>query len=246
MSDRIAPPEEFVRNARLQAGDYEEHYRRSIEDPDGFWAEEARRIDWVRFPTLISNWSYDPVEIRWFEDGVLNLCHNCVDRHLADKADTPAIIWEGDEPGATRTLSYGELYAEVVRMANSLKALGAGKGDRVTLYMPMIPEAAVAMLACARIGAVHNVIFGGFSPDAIHGRLEDSASRFVVTADGGMRGGSLVPAQGQCRCRHRQGCEVDAVLVVRHLGNDIAWTQGRDHWLHDMARWCPKTARPSR
>ncbi|HEX9933356.1 MAG TPA: acetyl-coenzyme A synthetase N-terminal domain-containing protein, partial [Allosphingosinicella sp.] len=134
MADRIAPPEGIARAAHFGPADYEERYRRSIEDPDGFWAEEAQRIDWVRAPARISNWSFDPVDIKWFEDGVLNLCHNCVDRHLADKADTVAIIWEGDEPGTTRTLTYAQLYAEVVRMANCLKALGAGRGDRVTIY----------------------------------------------------------------------------------------------------------------
>jgi acetyl-CoA synthetase len=244
MSDRIAPPEEIVRNAHVSAEDYETRYRRSIEDPEGFWAEEAARIDWVRAPTRIANWSFDPVEIRWFGDGVLNLCHNCVDRHLADKADGPAIVWEGDEPGVTRTLSYGALYAEVVRMANSLKALGAGKGDRVTLYMPMIPEAAVAMLACARIGAVHNVIFGGFSPDAIHGRLEDSASRFIVTADAGRRGGRLIPLKANVDAALAKGAAVDAVLVVRLVGNEVAMREGRDHWYEDVAALVPDVCEP--
>jgi acetyl-CoA synthetase len=244
MAERIAPPEEIVRNASVSAEQYETLYRRSVEDPDGFWADEAQRIDWVTPPTRIANASFDPVEIRWFEDGVLNLCHNCVDRHLADKADSAAIIWEGDEPGVTRTLSYGELYGEVVRMANSLKALGAGKGDRVTLYMPMIPEAAIAMLACARIGAVHNVIFGGFSPDAIHGRLEDSASRFVVTADAGMRGGRLVPLKANVDAALAKGANVDAVLVVRHVGCDVAMQEGRDHWYSDIVALVPDTCPP--
>ncbi|HEX8193478.1 MAG TPA: acetate--CoA ligase [Allosphingosinicella sp.] len=244
MAERIAPPEEIVRNASVTAEAYETLYRRSVEDPDGFWADEARRIDWATAPTRIANWSFDPVEIRWFEDAVLNLCHNCVDRHLADKADSAAILWEGDEPGVTRTLSYGELYAEVVRMANSLKALGAGKGDRVTLYMPMIPEAAVAMLACARIGAVHNVIFGGFSPDAIHGRLEDSASRFVVTADAGMRGGRLVPLKANVDAALAKGAQVDAVLVVRHVGCEVSMQEGRDHWYADVAALVPDTCPP--
>jgi acetyl-CoA synthetase len=244
MAERIAPPEEIVRNASVTAEQYEALYRRSVDDPDGFWADEARRIDWVTAPTRIADASFDPVEIRWFEDGVLNLCHNCVDRHLADKADSAAIIWEGDEPGVTRTLSYGALYAEVIRMANSLKALGAGKGDRVTLYMPMIPEAAVAMLACARIGAVHNVIFGGFSPDAIHGRLEDSASRFVVTADAGMRGGRLVPLKANVDAALAKGAAVDAVLVVRHVGCDVAMQEGRDHWYADVAALVPDTCPP--
>ena len=168
-------------------------YRRSLADPDGFWAEQAQRIDWQKRRRGSPTASFDPVDIKWFEDGILNLCHNCVDRHLEARSADVAILWEGDDPGVTRTLTYGELHAEVVRMANCLKALGAAKGDRVTLYLPMIPEAAVAMLACARIGAVHCVVFGGFSPEALHGRIEDCASRFVVTADGGRRGGKLVP-----------------------------------------------------
>jgi acetyl-CoA synthetase len=244
MADRIAPPEEIVRRAYVDAEAYEALYRSSVTDPDAFWAGEARRIDWMTPPTRISDWSYDPVEIRWFEDGVLNLCHNCVDRHLADKADSPAILWEGDEPGTTRALTYAELYAEVVRMANSLKALGAGKGDRVTLYMPMIPEAAVAMLACARIGAVHNVIFGGFSPEAIHGRLDDSASRFIVTADAGMRGGRLVPLKANVDAALAKGAAVDAVLVVRHVGCEVTMEDGRDHWYSDVAALVPDTCPP--
>ena len=156
----------------------------------------------------------------------------------ARSADT-AIVWEGDEPGVTRTLSYGELHAEVARMANGLKALGAGKGDRVTLYMPMIPEAAVAMLACARIGAVHSVVFGGFSPEALHGRIEDCASRFVVTADGGLRGGKLVPLKANVDAALERGAEVDGVIVVRHLGNEIAMHGGRDHWYHELGATVP-------
>jgi acetyl-CoA synthetase len=239
MDRTIPPPEATAASAHYRLADYEERYRRSIEDPDAFWAEEARRIDWVKAPTRIADWSYDPVDIRWYEDGILNLCHNCVDRHLADKADTAAIVWEGDEPGVTRTLTYAQLYAEVVRMANCLKALGVAKGDRVTLYMPMIPEAAVAMLACARIGAVHSVVFGGFSPEALHGRIEDCASRFVVTADGGMRGGRLVPLKANVDAALAKGAKVDAVLVVRHLGNDIAFAEGRDHWYHELGALVP-------
>ncbi|HEX8667253.1 MAG TPA: AMP-binding protein, partial [Allosphingosinicella sp.] len=239
MIERVSPPAELVRTAHADADDYERLYQRSLVDPDGFWRDEMQRIDWYEEPTRISSWSFDPVDIRWFEDGVLNLCHNCVDRHLEARADQAALIFEGDEPGSGRTLSYGALYREVVRMANCLKALGAAKGDRVTIYMPMIPEAAVAMLACARIGAVHSVVFGGFSPDALHGRIEDCASRFVVTADGGKRGGRLVPLKANVDAALAKGGDVEAVLVVRHLGNDIGWTEGRDHWLHDMAALVP-------
>jgi acetyl-CoA synthetase len=219
-------------------------YARSLNDPDAFWAEQAGRIDWIEAPSRAGNWSFDPVDIRWYEDGVLNLCHNCVDRHLEARADQVAILFEGDEPGTGRSLTYGELYREVVRMANCLKALGAGRGDRVTLYMPMIPEAAVAMLACARIGAVHSVVFGGFSPEALHGRIEDCASRFVITADGGKRGGRLVPLKANVDAALAKGAGVEAVLVVRHLGNEIDWTEGRDHWLHDMAALVPDECPP--
>jgi acetyl-CoA synthetase len=239
MPDRIDPPEALVATAHANVADYDRLYRQSLEDPDGFWAEQARRIDWYRFPTGISNWSFDPVEIKWFEDGILNLCHNCVDRHLDARAVQVALLFEADEPGQGRAITYGELYREVVAMANSLKALGAGKGDRITLYMPMIPEAAVAMLACARIGAVHSVVFGGFSPEALHGRIEDCASRIVVTADGGMRGGRLVPLKANVDAAVAKGAELDAVLVVRHLGNGIAWTEGRDHWFDALRAAVP-------
>ncbi|HEX8574080.1 MAG TPA: acetate--CoA ligase [Allosphingosinicella sp.] len=239
MDRSIPPPAELVAASHANAADYEAMYRQSLDDPDTFWAGQARRIDWVRAPTRISGWSFDPVEIKWYEDGVLNLCHNCVDRHLEARADQAAVVFEGDEPGSGRTLTYGELHREVVVMANALKALGAGKGDRVTLYMPMIPEAAVAMLACARIGAVHSVVFGGFSPEALHGRIEDCSSRFVVTADGGMRGGRLVPLKANVDSALAKGSAVEAVLVVRHLGNAVEWHADRDHWFQDMAGLVP-------
>jgi acetyl-CoA synthetase len=234
MAQTISPPDAARADTHCTADQYETLYRRSIEDPDGFWAEQARRIDWEAVPERIANWSWDPVDIKWFEDGILNLCHNCVDRHLPARAGEPAIVWEGDAPGETRILSYGDLHGQVVRMANALKALGAGKGDRVTLYMPMIPEAAVAMLACARIGAVHSVVFGGFSPEALHGRIEDCASRFIVTADGGMRGGKLVPLKANVDAALARGAKVDAVLVVLHLGNAIETVAGRDHFWDEL------------
>ena len=237
--ERIPPPSEAIRNSHCTADQYDALYRRSIEDPDGFWAEQAQRLDWDRQPTRIGDWSFDPVDIRWFEDGILNLCHNCVDRHLAERSQQVAILWEGDEPGDVRSLTYGELHAEVVRMANVLKSVGAAKGDRITLYMPMIPEAAVAMLACARIGAVHSVVFGGFSPEALHGRIEDCASRIVVTADGGKRGGKLVPLKANVDEALRKGAEVDAVIVVRHLGDPVEMKSGRDHYYHELAAVVP-------
>ena len=234
MIDRVPPSEQAASDAHFSAADYAALYRRSLQDPDGFWAEQARRIDWVKPPTRISNWSFDPVDISWFEDGVLNLCYNCVDRHLPERGQDTALIWEADEPGVTRRLTYAELHAEVCRMANALKALGVRKGDRVTLYLPMIIEAAVAMLACARIGAVHSVVFGGFSPEALHGRIQDCESRFVITADGGMRGGRLVPLKANVDAALAKGTDVSAVLTVRHLGNETGWDADRDHWYHEM------------
>jgi acetyl-CoA synthetase len=239
MSARIPPPAEAIEGTHCTLSEYERLYRHSIEDPDGFWAEQAQRIGWYRAPTVVANWSWDPVDVRWYEDGSLNLCWNCVDRHLEIHADQPALIWEGDEPGVTRTLSYAALYREVVRMANALKALGAGKGDRVTLYMPMILDAAVAMLACARIGAVHSVVFGGFSPDALRGRIEDCGSRFLITADGGRRGGRLVPLKENVDKALERGGPIEAVLVVRHLGTEVAMRDGRDHWYHELGALVP-------
>lgn len=234
MDIRIPPPASATAGTHCTADQYEALYRRSLEDSDAFWAEQAKRIDWVRFPARVANWSYDPVSIRWFEDGVLNLCYNCVDRHLDTRGDQPALVWEGDEPGVTRTLTYRELHGEVVRMALALRKLGAKKGDRVTIYMPMILEAAVAMLACARIGAVHSVVFAGFSPEALHSRIEDCDSRIVITADGGMRGGKLVPLKANVNAALEHGGSVDAVLVVRHTGHTVEMQSPRDHWLDEM------------
>jgi len=239
MSEQIPPPADAVANTHCTAADYETLYRQSIADPDTFWRGQAQRIEWVKFPDRIANWSYDPVDIKWFEDGVLNLCHNCVDRHLPDRADDVALIWEGDEPGVTRSITYGQLHAEVVKMANCLKMLGARKGDRITLYMPMIIDAAVAMLACARIGAVHSVVFGGFSPEALRGRIQDCGSRIVVTADGGARAGRLIPLKANVDAALDGGPEVDAVLVVRHAGNDVKIVEGRDHWYHEIGETVP-------
>jgi acetyl-CoA synthetase len=240
MSEKISPPVDAIQNTHCTAERYETLYRQSIEDQDSFWREQARRIDWIEEPQKIANWSFNPADIRWFEDGALNLCYNCVDRHLPTKGDDLALIWEGDEPGVTKRLTYNELYAEVVRMANCLKALGASKGDRITLYMPMILEAAVAMLATARIGAIHSVVFGGFSPEALRGRIEDCASRFVITADGGMRGGKLIPLKANVDAAV-EGTDMEAVLVVRHAGNAVSMIEGRDHWHDDMGKTVPDT-----
>ncbi len=216
--------------------DYERDYAISLNDPDRFWRERIGIVDWLRTPTVMGNWSFDPVDIRWFEDGVLNACANCVDRHLPARANDRAIVWEPDDPAApTRTLTYAELYTEVCRFANALRAIGVGKGDRVTIYLPMIAEAAIAMLACARIGAVHSVVFAGFSADAIAGRIDDAKSDFVITADEGRRGGKTIPLKltvDDAIAKAWHG--VKAVLVVRNTGADVPMTAGRDHWWHDI------------
>ena len=218
------------------AAQYEELYRRSVDDPDGFWLEQAKRLDWETPPAKGGNWSYDPVEIKWFEDGVLNLCHNAVDRHLAERGDATALIFEPDDPDSpSRTLTFAQLHAEVVQMANALKALGVKKGDRVTLYMPMVVEGTLAMLACARIGAIHSVVFGGFSPEALAGRITDCDSRFVITADSGLRGGKTIPLKANVdTALALDGVQVEGVLVVRHTGAEVDFVEGRDHWYHDL------------
>ena len=212
-------------------------------DPDGFWRNQIGRLDWLTRPTAMANWSFDPVDIRWFEDGVLNASANCLDRHPADAV---AIVWEADDPVTpARHITYGELLAATCRMANVLTGLGVARGDRVTIYLPMIPEAAIAMLACARIGAVHSVVFAGFSPEAIAGRIADAGSRIVITADGGWRGGKPLPLKAAVDAAVAIA-PVEAVLVVRHAGIAIAMTDGRDHWWHErvagVANTCPPAA----
>ncbi|WOE74945.1 acetate--CoA ligase [Alterisphingorhabdus coralli] len=232
-----APPQA---NTHCTAADYDRLYAQSVSDPDAFWGTQAERIDWMTPPTVISNWDYDPVDIKWFEDGVLNICHNALDRHVAaGKGDVTALIFEPDDPNSeARKLTYAELLSEVSKMANCLKAMGVKKGDRVTIYMPMIPEGAMAMLACARIGAIHSVVFGGFSPEALAGRIEDCGSRFVITADAGLRGGKTVPLKANVDAAIDEPdheTPLDGVLVVNHVGADIAMVQGRDHWYHKLA-----------
>ena len=247
----LPPSEPFVpvppaaaANTHTSAADYERLYAESIADPDAFWAKEAERLDWFTPPTKIANWSFDPVSIKWYEDGVLNLCHNALDRHVAaGRGDRTAIIFEPDAPdGEARTISYAALLADVIRMANTLKKLGVRKGDRVTIYMPMIPEGAVAMLACARIGAIHSVIFGGFSPEAIHGRIEDCGSDWVICADEGLRGGRTIPLKANVD-KALERVAVKGVLVIAHTGGDIAMKEGRDHWYDalsaDVGAECP-------
>ena len=237
--DTIYPVTDPVRERALidEAG-YHEMYARSIEDNEAFWAEQAQRIDWIKPFTKVKDVSYakDDLHIRWYEDGTLNACYNCVDRHLDTKGDDVAIIWEGDDPSRDLKITYKDLHERVCKFANALKALGAKRGDRITLYMPMIPEAAISMLACARIGAVHSVVFGGFSPDALAGRIVDCESNIVVTADEGLRGGRVVPlkANVDAALENPDVTTLEKVLVVRNTGNDVGWVDGRDEWLHEV------------
>jgi acetyl-CoA synthetase len=217
-------PQEWADNALIDAETYADKYRRSVEDPDSFWREEARRIDWLQPFTKVKNTSFDEDTfcIRWFEDGTLNLAANCLDRHLAKRADQVAIIWEPDDPSEPgRTLTYADLHAETCRFANLLKAEGVRRGDRVTIYLPMVPEAAVAMLACARIGAVHSVVFAGFSPEALGSRIVDCDSEFVITADEGLRGGKTIPLKANVNAALARHGNVRRVIMLRHTGADV-------------------------
>lgn len=222
-------PSEWAQRARMTLSGYETARVAARERPDSFWGEQARRLDWMTVPTTIKDVSYDKADfrIRWFADGVLNVAWNCLDRHLETRGDETAIIWEGDEPTESGTLTYRELHAEVCRMANVLKDLGVVKGDRVTVYLPMIPAAAVAMLACARIGAIHSVVFGGFSPDSLAGRIEDCGSRVVITTDEGVRGGKRIPLKANVDAALEK-VGVDRVLVIKHTGADVPIIAGRD------------------
>ncbi len=223
-------PPEWARRAHINAAGYEAAVRRIETDQDGYWREFGGRLDWMRPFSKVKDVSFaaDDFRIRWYEDGILNVSANCLDRHLAKRGDATAFIWEGDNPADSRELTYREVHAEVCRMANVLKAHGVEKGDRVTIYLPMIPEAAFAMLACARIGAVHSVIFGGFSPDSIAGRIQDCASRIVITADEGVRGGRTVPLKANVDQALQSCPDVDRVLVVGRTGADVSMRAGRD------------------
>ncbi|RME66566.1 MAG: acetate--CoA ligase [Alphaproteobacteria bacterium] len=230
----IAVPPSARQHSHCTDAQYAALYAQSLEDPDDFWRTQARRIDWFRPFTKVKDTRFSgDVSIKWFEDGVLNACYNCIDRHLPDKANAVAIIWEGDNPAYHHAITYQQLYAHVCRMANVLKKLGVKKGDRVTIYLPMIPEAVYAMLACARIGAIHSVVFGGFSPDSLAGRIQDCDSSVVITADSGVRGGKTVPLKANVDEALQQCPGIDAVLVVRHTGVAVGWQAGRDHWYHE-------------
>ena len=232
MSDELMfdVPADIAANALVDDALYEKMYAESVSDPDAFWGEHGRRIDWIKPYSKVKNTRYgkDDVSIKWYEDGTLNACVNCVDRHLATRGDQTAIIWEGDEPDQDARISYTQLHEEVCRFANVLKSRGVKKGDRVTIYMPMIPEATYAMLACARIGAVHSVVFGGFSPDALAGRILDCESSCVITADEGIRGGKKIPLKANTDAALAQCPDVDTVIVVTRTGGAVDMQAGRD------------------
>ena len=229
-------PEEWKQRAWIDNERYLAEYQRSIADPESFWSEHGRRIDWIKPFTKVKDSSYSgDVHVRWFYDGTLNVSQNCLDRHLAARGDQAAIIWEGDDPDEQRHITYRELHREVCRFANVLKGRGVKKGDRVTIYLSMIPELAYAMLACARIGAVHSIVFGGFSPDSLAGRIHDADCKVVITADEGIRGGRTIPLKATTDEAAAKAPSVDTVIVVRRTGGDINWVDGRDHWYHELA-----------
>ena len=230
-------PAEIAANAHIDAEKYQAMYRASIDDPEGFWAEQAEEfVTWTKKWDKVSDYSFDAsnLYIKWFEGGKLNVAYNCLDRHLDRRGDQVAIIWEGDDPAEDRKITYRELYTQVCKLGNVLKSRGVGKGDRVCIYMPMIPEATVAMLACARIGAVHSVVFGGFSPDSLRERILDSDCRTLITADEGLRGGRRVPLKKNADTALRECPNLSTVVVVKRTGGDIDWTDGRDIW-YDQA-----------
>jgi acetyl-CoA synthetase len=236
MPDIIPVKPERAKAAWIDEAKYKAMYRQSLSDPDAFWGEQGKSLDWIKPYTKVKNASFTgDVNIRWFEDGALNVAANCIDRHLPERANQPAIIWEGDDPNEQKIITYAELHAEVCRFANVLKAQGVAKGDCVTIYMPMIPEAAYAMLACARIGAVHSVVFGGFSPDSIKDRILDCQSKLVITADEGLRGGKKIPLKANVDAALKSCPCVTSVIVVKRTGGVVAWDAKRDHWYADCA-----------
>jgi len=246
MSESLTFPvsAEALANTHCTNEQYLEIYERSITDPVGFWADEAKRIDWIKPFTKVKNTDFTGnISIKWFEDGTLNACVNCVDRHLPEKVDVTALIWEGDDPAVSAHITYGELYGHVNRFGNVLRKQGVKKGDRVTLYMPMIPEAIYAMLACARIGAVHSIVFGGFSPEALAGRILNCKSDYVITADEGLRGGKPIPLKANVDKALEQCPHVSSVIVVKRTGGKTGWVAGRDVWYHEesasVAADCP-------
>ncbi|EPL9571862.1 acetate--CoA ligase [Providencia rettgeri] len=233
-------PAEIAKNALITEQQYNDEYQRSIQDPEGFWGEKGKIVDWIKPYTRVKNTSFDPghIDIRWFEDGTLNLSANCLDRHLAEKGDQVAIIWEGDDPSSSKNVTYRELHHDVSQFANVLKKQGIRKGDVVAIYMPMVVEAAVAMLACARIGAIHTVIFAGFSPEAVSGRVIDCKAKLIITADEGLRAGRAIPLKKNVddALANPQVTTVASVIVYQRTGNAPSWVEGRDLWWHDVTK----------
>ncbi len=239
MEQHIFPvTDEWARRAHIDKAKYLEMYKASVEDPDAFWGEQGKQIDWIKPYTKVQNvsYAYPDVNIKWYEDGSLNVCLNCVDRHLETRGDQVAIIWEGDDPSVDKKITYRELHREVCRFANVLKGMGAKKGDRITLYMPMIPEAAYAMLACARIGAIHSIVFGGFSPDALAGRINDCDSKLIVTADEAIRGGRPIPLKANTDAALEKCAGDEKVLVIRATGGDVKMNSVRDVWYDEAVQ----------
>ena len=248
MSERALYPvaEEWKRGTLCDGETYRSMYERSVADPEAFWAEHGKRIDWIRPYAKVKDVSYaaDDLRIRWFHDGTLNVSANCIDRHLASRGDRPAIVWEGDDPEDDRTITYRELHDEVCRLANGLRSIGVKKGDRVTIYLSMVPELAYSMLACARIGAIHSVVFGGFSPDSLAGRIQDCDSSVIVTADEGVRGNRPIPLKANVDGALESCPTIGKCVVVRRTGGDVDWVEGRDVWYEDLVAGQPAACEP--
>ncbi|MFN6883969.1 AMP-binding protein, partial [Proteus mirabilis] len=233
-------PANIAEHALINKEQYQKDYALSIENPEAFWADKGKIVDWITPYTIVKNTSFDPghVRIRWFEDGQLNISQNCLDRHLEKRADQVAIIWEGDSPNESKSITYRQLHQDVCQFANVLKKLGIKKGDVVAIYMPMVPEAAVAMLACTRIGAIHSVIFGGFSPEAVAGRIIDSKAKLVITADEGLRAGRAIPLKKNVddALTHVDIPPIEHVVVLRRTGQTEQWIEGRDLWWDEIVQ----------
>ncbi len=248
MSQSIYPVFENIKNNALVDNEqYQAMYQQSIDDPEAFWAEHGQRLDWITPYTKVKNTSFDKghISIKWFEDGQLNASYNCIDRHLKDKADKTALIWEGDDPSQSEHISYQQVHDEVCKLANGLRKLGVQKGDRVAIYMPMTPQAVYAMQACARIGAVHSVVFGGFSPSAIADRIKDSGAKVVITSDEGRRGGNCVPLKANVDEAVSQAgvTTVEHVVVHQLTGGEVQWNDV-DVWWHELVADLPSTCEP--